>query len=120
MKKVLLFLLVSFLLTSCTLDCNYGYPHKIVFEKEGGTKICSGGETTYSIEITDYNGKGAVEEELTPDSIVCTYDWLIVKSRNYSSELIVTAAPNKTHKKRTLYISAWVDDSGADIKVVQH
>ena len=120
-RKILIaFLFIPFLIASCEGD-NYGYPSKMTFEREGGTKICSGAYGCYSVEILNYNGIGATSKGKAMDSIKVTYDWLTVKSKNYNdTQLEMIAAPNHTGKKRTLYVDGMVDDNSAEIKVVQY
>ena len=119
MRKILLaFLFIPFLIASCEGD-NYGYPSKMTFEREGGTKFCSGTSSFYHVDINNYNGIGA-GSKVDTDSIKVTYDWLTVKGRKFDTQLEVIAAPNPSGKKRTLYVSPWIDNSFADIKVVQY
>ena len=128
MKSKILFisLLISFLLVSCENAHNFGYPRKVTFEKEGGSKICSGSSSFYAFEITDYNGNNHTKTTNGEnDTIIDTYDWLSVKyiniySANYKAKFKLGALPNTTGRKRTLYLSVWVNDSFADIKVTQH
>jgi len=123
MKSKILFisLLISFLLVSCENAHNFGYPRKVTFEKEGGSKICSGTSSFYDVDITDYNGN---EHTTTTngenDTIIVTYDWLSVKYERIGTKVKLEALPNTTGRKRTLYVSGMVDDSFADIKVTQH
>ena len=106
---------------ACGPTDNYGYPSKINFGKEGGTKICSGKEGFYDITIDDYNGYG--ETKLSKgenDTIIATYYWLTVKyKRSFNNDMKIIAEPNTTGKKRTLYVNCMVDNSGATIKVIQ-
>ena len=120
-RKILIaFLFIPFLFASCEED-NYGYPSKMTFEREGGTKFCSGKYSCYSMGIKNYNGIGATSKGKAMDSIKVTYDWLTVKSKNYNdTQLEMIAAPNHTGKKRTLYVDGMVDDNSAEIKVVQY
>jgi hypothetical protein len=109
------------LLAACNSTDNYGYPSNITFEKEGGTKVCSGTSGCYLVEIHEYNGDGnATYSKGENDTIIATYDWLTVKFRQYTEVLSITASPNTTGKKRTLYLSGMVNDFSADIKVTQH
>lgn len=117
---VLLFILSLF--ASCGSNDNFGYPSKIVFGREGGTKLCSGTDYCYVIEITNYNGDGETSQARPQDdSLEVTYDWLTIKSKRPNvTQLIMTAAPNHTGKRRTLYVHGAVDDYSAEIKVVQY
>lgn len=124
MKRKIYFtsVLLSFLLVSCGNTNNYGYPSKIAFDKMGGGKICSGTSSCYSIDINDYQGNGnAILSQGENDTIIATCDWLSVKFRKSTgAQLKMTALPNTTGKKRTLYVTGWVDNSFADIKVIQY
>ena len=110
------------ILTSCGPTDNFGYPSKVTFGREGGTKICSGTSSYYGIEIADYNGKGVGDEAGIDTSVVkVAYEWLTVKCRKYiDTQLELMATPNHTGKRRTLYVYVWVNDHFADIKVVQY
>ena len=116
------FLLVLLLLTSCDRENNFGYPYKVTFGREGGTKICSGTDVCGFIEIANYNGNGTgTAWKPTDDSIKATYDWLTVKCKKPDvTQLVMTTAPNHTGKRRRLYVYGMVDNHSAEIKVVQH
>ena len=102
-KHELAALLLLLLLVACGPTDNYGYPSKINFGKEGGTKICSGKEGFYDITIDDYNGYG--ETKLSKgenDTIIATYYWLTVKYKGpCNNEMKIITEPNTTGKKRT-------------------
>ena len=120
-KHGLVALLLLLLLVACDPTDNYGYPSKINFGKEGGTKICSGRIIVSSISINDYNGNGIAE--LTKDendTIITKYYWLTAKfKRLVGHEIKIIAEPNKTGKKRTLYVYSSIYDDDATIKVTQ-
>ena len=124
MKRNILiaFLLVPLLLVSCDRENNFGYPSKVTFGREGGTKICSGTEGSVFLEIANYNGDAIGDKgHIKDDSIKVTNDWLTVKCKRGSDrQLIMTAAPNHTGKRRRLYVYGVVDDRFAEIKVVQY
>ena len=120
-KHGLAALLLLLLLVACGPSGNYGYPLKLSFGREGGTKICSGNDAFSSISINDYNGNG--ETKLSKgenDTIIATCYWLTVKYKGpFNNEMKIIAEPNTTGKKRTLYVYCMVDNSGATIKVTQ-
>ena len=120
-RKILIaFLFIPFLFASCETDNNYGYPSKITFQKEGGTIFCSGTSGCYSIEIDNYNGNGKGSGVRDTDSIRVTNNWLTVKCKRYDKQLKLTAVPNPSKKKRTLYVYPMIDDFSAETKVVQY
>lgn len=123
MRRILFYtlLLSYFMLTSCETFDNYGYPGKVTFDRDGGTKTIDGGNSFYHVEINDYNGNGNAKiTDGENDTIIATYDWLSVKYRwCRDKHIILEALPNTTGKKRTLYVYGMVDDRSADIKVVQ-
>ena len=120
-KHGLVALLLLLLLVACGRLDNYGYPSKVSLGREGGTVICSGKEGFYDITIDDYNGYG--ETKLSKgenDTIIATYYWLTVKyRRSFNNDMKIIAEPNKTGKKRTLYVSGSIYDDDATIKVTQ-
>ena len=120
-KHGLVALLLLLLLVACDPTDNYGYPSKINFGKEGGTKHCSGRIIVSSISINDYNGNGIAE--LTKDendTIITKYYWLTVKfKRLVGHEIKIIAEPNTTGKKRTLYVYGPIYNDYVTIKVTQ-
>lgn len=106
--------------TACNLFDNYGYPDRVSFTAEGGSKSVKGGHGFYQISITDYNGGHGNSETTEEEGLsTTTRDWLTVSAPKGSSELTFTADPNPTGRSRKLYVAVWVDNSFADIKVTQ-
>ena len=113
--------MLLFLLVACGPSGNYGYPLKLSFGREGGTKICSGNRAFTGISISDYNGNGKTKlSKGENDTIIATCYWLTVKYKErFNNEMKIIAEPNTTGKKRTLYVYCSVDNYDAEIKVTQ-
>ena len=120
-KHGLAALLLLLLLVACGPSGNYGYPLKLSFGREGGTKICSGNEAFHHVTINDYNGNGKAEVTRDEnDTIIAKCYWLTVKfKRLVGPEIKIMAEPNTTGKKRTLYIYGLVCGDDVTIKVTQ-
>lgn len=111
MKKFAFLLLVGLMLsfTSCLTYDNHGYPSKVTFSNKGGEKIIHGSNGCDYFHIQDYNGTVCGYPDLTdtgamPDTLYATCAWLTAKQIYNSNDVILIAEPNKTNKKRTLYI----------------
>lgn len=88
------------ILTSCGPTDNFGYPSKVTFGREGGTKICSGTSSFYYVGINNYDGNGSrIPQQGENDTLVATYKWLTVKYRiGMDSHIKIIAEPNTTGK----------------------
>ena len=121
---LILLLTLPLLFTSCGKTGNYGYPSKITFSNEGGSKEVKGNDFPRSIEIADVDGVGKYKEvDYAIDSTIVTYEWLTIKAKNKENKFTIIADPKKSGKSRTLYIRADIDPTEpgmpAEIKVVQ-
>ena len=103
--------------SSCE-EARWGYDNKVIFSANGGTEDEDGDNSIYHLSIGDYNGneKGAIEEA---GVMTVTYDWLTATAVKGDNEIILIAAPNKTGKKRKLYVYGAIDNRSTDITVIQ-
>ena len=114
-------LLTVFSFASCNKD-NFGYEKQIEFTAEGGTKTVTGTESIYELSIANYNGEEEWDDdELDGNESVMTvhFDWLSAVATRHTKTIVVTAEPNKTGKRRVLYIYGEVRDRSSCIKVIQ-
>ena len=114
-------MLAIFGLESCNKD-NFGYERMIEFTAEGGTKIVTGTESIYELSIANYNGEEEWDEdELDGNESVMTvhFDWLSAVATRHTKTIVITAEPNRTGKRRVLYVYGEVRDRSSCIKVVQ-
>ena len=111
----LLFAVLMF--NSCEED-KWGWDNKVVFSAAGGTQEVDGDEDIYTLSIGDGNGdeKSAVE---IAGLMTVTYDWLTASAVKNTDEIILVAEPNKTGKKRKLYVYGMIRNRAMDITVVQ-
>ncbi len=125
-KKIISTLLLTGILgalCACDSTNNFGYPSKITFANNGGEKIVQGDDSFYNIEIANYNGDGKSTIPIISgngnDTLTVNYQWLTIKMKWGETKMILTAEPNTTHKKRTLYVRGSITDDFAEIKVEQ-
>lgn len=118
MKRVIKIALfgIVILMGSCSILDNYGYPGKISFGSEGGTKEISGDDYPYTLEITNTDDDGVnvgilYDEFASSDSFWVSHKWLTVKAKKGDNKIFITAEPNTTGRSRTLYVSGMIDDS---------
>lgn len=120
MKRFLLivaFILVAFAFNSCEED-RWGWDNKVVFSAAGGEEDVDGDRSIYHLSIGEYNGneKSAVE---VAGVMTITYDWLTATAVKGDNEIVLIAQPNKTGKKRKLYVYGAIDNRSTDITVIQ-
>ncbi len=116
--KLFIAMLVASALASCG-DDDMGYPDRLVFGKDGGTIVVRGKTTINHVDIVDYDGNTDGGTETVGDSLFATCQWLSVKAKIYTPELIITAKPSDGGKKRTLYIGVSDGPDFQDIVVEQ-
>jgi hypothetical protein len=120
MKRFLLiaaFILVAFAFNSCEED-RWGWDNKVVFSAAGGEEDVDGDDAIHTLSIGDGRGdeKGAVE---IGGIMTVTYDWLTATTVKGGDEIHLIAQPNKTGKRRKLYVFGMVGNRTMDITVVQ-
>ena len=101
---------------------NNGYTGKVTFPAKGGTKVVKGEYFMHTYSIANFNGRNdGMQDNSDEDSIRVSYQWLKASSsfRERGKEIIVTAEPNTTGKRRRLYIHGMVMNDVITIKVVQ-
>ena len=108
-------------LCACDTSDNFGYPSKIAMTHEGCERIVTGEVAFDNIEIANYNGDGS---SVSPnpdksDSLTISYDWLTIKAKNYDRKLLLIAQPNKSGKRRKLYVMGSSGNDLIEIKVEQ-
>lgn len=124
MKKITTTLLLfgSFMaLCACDTSDNFGYPSKITMTHEGCERIITGDIAFDNIEIANYNGDGNSKSPNPDesDSLTVCYDWLTIKAKNYDKKLFLIAQPNKSGKRRKLYVMGSSCNDLIEIKVEQ-
>ena len=125
MKRILFIasmMLTIFGLTSCNKD-NFGYEKQVDFSAEGGTKIVTGTESIYELSIANYNGEEEWDDdELDGNETIMSvhFDWLSAVATRHTKTIVITAEPNKTGKRRVLYVYGAVRNRSSCIKVVQN
>ena len=108
--------------SSCDKD-NFGYEKKIEFSADGGTQTVSGTETIYELSIANFNGEEEYDDdELDGDESVMSvkFRWLSAVATRHTKSIVITAEPNRTGKRRVLYVYGDVNNRSACIKVVQN
>ncbi len=115
--------LVTLLLcvSSCIIPENsHGLATKVVMSKGGDTlKFSTDGEEILGAEIYDSDGRGETNVTVVNDTTVYSYDWLTVRNKYPSRDIIIEAAESPQRKNRTLYVEINFGYDYALIKVVQ-
>lgn len=121
-KRLLCFLLASISLLFAACHDNNGYAGKVTLPAKGGTKVIKGDHFMHTYYIANFNGRNdGAQDNSDEDSIRVSYQWLKASSsfRERGKEIVVTAEPNTTGKRRRLYIHGMVMNDVITIKVVQ-
>ena len=127
-KKYLLLVvsvIVACLCASCESEEDFGFPSKIKMSGKGETLELKGHNDLppgiIQIQVLDYDGDGNNSGLSTEDKdyLQTTTDWLTVKYSDSEYKLILTAEPNKTDKKRKLYLYLLSGNSRQEISVTQ-
>ncbi len=108
-------------LQSCDKD-NFGYEKKIEFTAEGGTKSVTGADAIYELSIANFDGEEEYDnDELDGNEMVMSvkFRWLLAVATRHTKTIVLTAEPNTTGKRRTLYVYGDVNNRSARIKVIQ-
>ena len=125
--KLLRYILLIFplLFISCEEEEDFGFPSKIEISANGESVDIKGANDLppfiQQIELLNYNGDGNNSGAFIDgkDCMEATTDWLTVKYYSAEYKLVVIAEPNKTNKKRKLYLYLYDGKSRQEITVVQ-
>ncbi|MCX4294697.1 MAG: BACON domain-containing carbohydrate-binding protein [Prevotella sp.] len=125
--KLLRYILLIFplLFLSCEEEEDFGFPSKIEISANGESVDIKGANDLppfiQQIELLNYNGDGNNSGAFIDgkDCMEATTDWLTVKYYSAEYKLVVIAEPNKTNKKRKLYLYLYDGKSRQEITVVQ-
>ena len=126
-KKHILFLvsvIFACLCTSCEEEEDFGFPSKIEISGTGESIEIKGSNdlpaSIKHIELLDYYGDGNYDGGLADNEYLeTTTDWLTVKYYPAEYRMILVAEPNKTNKKRKLYLYLYSGNSRQEITVIQ-
>lgn len=122
---LLVSVILAFICVSCEPEEDFGFPSKIEMSGKGETIEIKGSNDMPSfvvqIELLDYDGNGNNSGLLTEgnDCMETTTDWLTVRYFQTEDKLVLVAEPNKTNKKRKLYLYLLSGKSRQEITVVQ-
>ena len=114
----------SFLMMSCYEQDNYSYPEVVSFNKDGGEIKVRGYDFPMNFvfstpDTDDYLGSSRNDFAEGVDTIWGTYDWLTVKTKTCSYEIVLSAKPLEGDKGRALVVGLNFGDKWGEIKVKQ-
>lgn len=121
MKRLFLIaalVLMALSFNSCEED-RWGYDNRVVFSAAGGEEEVDGDASIYNLSIGDGEGEERSAVEIA-GVLTVTYDWLTATAVKGSDEIHLVAQPNKTGKKRKLFVYGAIDNRFTDITVVQN
>lgn len=131
--KLILRILILLLLHINLVGCGHwrrhqcGYPETVKFSKNGGEKVITGDTDLpfFSIYDQPFAHQGECAEissqnyKLDAEVLYLKYEWLTIIHLTHSHEVTIITEPNKTKKKRKLYIVAQFAYDFIQIDVVQ-
>ncbi len=121
MKRLFLIaalVLMALSFNSCEED-RWGYDNRVVFSAAGGEEEVDGDASIYNLSIGDGEGEERSAVEIA-GVLTVTYDWLTATAVKGSDEIHLVALPNKTGKKRKLFVYGAINNRFTDITVVQN
>lgn len=99
---------------------NGGYPHRISFDKSGGTKVVSGDMRITELSIHDPDGDGASYRMPGEDGVMrIEHEWLTIEVDYYGQQMTMTAAPSHSGRQRKLTVCQYAGYSYIEIIVRQ-
>lgn len=120
----LVIIISSFFMMSCYEQDNYSYPEVVSFNKDGGeikvrgeNSLCSFAFVT--TDTDDFLGSSRNDYTEGVDTIWGTYDWLTVKTKTYSHEIVLSAKPLEGDKGRSVRVELHFGNKWGEIKVKQ-
>ena len=114
----------SFFMMSCYEQDNYSYPEVVSFNKDGGEIKVRGYDFPMNFvfstpDTDDYLGSSRNDFAEGVDTIWGTYDWLTVKTKTYSHEIVLSAKPLEGDKGRSVRVELHFGNKWGEIKVKQ-
>lgn len=120
MKRFLLLRLTitTLLLSSCEKMFEQD---NITFPSEGGTISVGTSIFSYSLEISDYDYSmhSTLFRDEETGTITVSLEWLTATMKENGSTITLTAKPNESEKRRTLFVHGMHGDLGGSMRVTQ-
>lgn len=120
----ILIIISSFFMMSCYEYDNCSYPEAVSFNKDGGEIKVKGDDFPMNFvfstpDTDDFLGSSRNDFTEGVDTIWGTYDWLTVKTKTCSHEIVLSAKPLEGNKARALVVGLNFGDKWGEIKVKQ-